>query len=143
MEFKNGILYSNGKPFTGSYGGKTYKSGLESTEAPPMATWIITALTTIPELNAVYAKVRNADGSFKYDAATIATMINDTEWYRLNGPTVAQKLIDRIKGGENNYREGVNEFRQAASKVATDLGLDASDPAVSSYISSQLDTNTT
>jgi hypothetical protein len=135
MEFKNGILYSNGQPFTGSYGGKTYKSGLESTEAPPMATWIITALTTIPELNAVYAKVRNADGSFKYDAATIATMINDTEWYRLNGPTVAQKLIDRIKGGENNYREGVNEFRQVASKAASDLGLDASDPAVSSYIS--------
>ena len=135
MEFKNGILYSNGQPFTGSYGGKTYKAGLESTEAPPMATWIITALTTIPELNAVYSKVRNADGSFKYDAATIATMINDTEWYRLNGPTVAQKLIDRIKGGENAYREGVNEFRQSVSKTATELGLDASDPTVSSYLS--------
>jgi hypothetical protein len=100
-----------------------------------MSTWIITALQTIPELNAVYQKVRNADGSFKYDAATIATMINDTEWYRLNGPTVAQKLIDRIKGGENAYREGVNEYRQSVSKVATELGLDASDPAISSYLS--------
>ena len=106
-----------------------------TTAAPPMATWIITALSTIPELNAVYQKVRNADGSFKYDAATIATMINDTEWYRLNGPTVAQKLIDRIKGGENNYREGVNEYRQIVSKTATELGLDASDPAISSYLS--------
>lgn len=135
MEFKGGILYSNGTPFTGSYGGKTYKSGLEVTEAPPMATWIVNALSQIPELNAVYQKVRNADGSFKYDAATIATMINDTEWYRLNGPTVAQKLLDRIKGGENAYREGVNEFRQSVSKVATELGLDASDPDVSSYLS--------
>jgi len=104
-------------------------------EAPPMSTWIIMALQSIPELNSVYQKVRNADGSFKYDAATIASMINDTDWYRLNGPTVAQKLLDRIKGGENNYREGVNEFRLSASKVATDLGLDASDPTVSSYLS--------
>jgi hypothetical protein len=104
-------------------------------DAPPMSTWIITALSQIPELNAVYQKVKNPDGSFKYDAATIATMINDTDWYRLNGPTVAQKLLDRIKGGENNYREGVNEFRLSASKVATDLGLDASDPTVSSYLS--------
>jgi hypothetical protein len=48
---------------------------------------------------------------------------------------VAQKLIDRIKGGENAYREGVNEFRLIASKTASDLGLDASDPLVSSYIS--------
>ena len=101
----------------------------------PMATWIITALQTIPELNALYQSVRKPDGSFKYDAATIATMINDTDWYRLNGPTVAQKLIDRIKGGENAYREGVNEFRQSVSKVATDLGLDATDPSVSNYIS--------
>jgi hypothetical protein len=104
-------------------------------DAPPMSTWIITALSQIPELNAVYQKVKNPDGSFKYDAATIATMINDTDWYRLNGPTVAQKLLDRIKGGENNYREGVNEFRLSASKVATDLGLDASDPSVSNYLS--------
>ena len=135
MESIGGILYKNDKPFTGKYGGKKYKSGLVETDAPPMATWIITALTTIPELNAVYQKVRNDDGSFKYDAGTIATMINDTEWYRLNGPTVAQKLIDRIKGGENAYREGVNEFRLIASKTASDLGLDASDPTVSNYIS--------
>jgi hypothetical protein len=106
-----------------------------TTTAPPMATWIITALSTIPELNAVYQKVRNADGSFKYDASTIATMINDTDWYRLNGATVAQKLLDRIKGGENAYREGVNEYRQIVSKTATELGLDASDPAISSYLS--------
>jgi hypothetical protein len=134
MESIGGILYKDGKPFTGEFGGKKYKSGLVETEAPPMATWIITALTTIPELNAVYQKVRNSDGSFKYDAATIATMINDTEWYRLNGPTVAQKLIDRIKGGENNYREGVNEYRQIVSKTATELGLDATDPMVSNYL---------
>jgi hypothetical protein len=101
----------------------------------PMSTWIITALQTIPELNALYQSVRKPDGSFKYDAATIAGMINDTDWYRLNGPTVAQKLVDRIKGGENNYREGVNEYRQSVSKVASDLGLDASDPQISSYLS--------
>jgi hypothetical protein len=100
----------------------------------PMSTWIITALQTIPELNALYQSVRKPDGSFKYDAATIATMINDTDWYRLNGATVAQKLIDRIKGGENAYREGVNEFRQSVSKTATDLGLDATDPMVSNYL---------
>ena len=134
FESIGGILYKDKKPFTGEYGGKKYNSGLVETEAPPMATWIITALQTIPELNAVYQKVRNSDGSFKYDAATIATMINDTEWYRLNGPTVAQKLLDRIKGGENNYREGVNEYRQIVSKTATDLGLDATDPAVSNYL---------
>jgi hypothetical protein len=103
-------------------------------ETPPMATWIITVLSTIPELNAIYQAVKNPDGSFKYDAAVIAGMINDTDWYRLNGPTVAQKLIDKIKGGQNNYVEGVNEFRQSASKVATELGLDASDPIVSNYL---------
>ena len=101
----------------------------------PISTWIIAMLQQVPELNALYQAVKNSDGSFKYDAATIATMINDTEWYRLNGPTVAQKLIDRIKGGENAYREGVNEFRQSVSKVATDLGLNASDPMISAYLS--------
>ena len=134
FESIGGILYKDKKAFTGEYGGKKYKAGLVETEAPPMATWIIMALETIPELNAVYQKVRNSDGSFKYDAATIATMINDTDWYRLNGPTVAQKLIDRIKGGENAYREGVNEFRLIVSKTATDLGLDATDPGISQYL---------
>lgn len=106
-----------------------------TTAGAPMSTWIIMALQQIPELASVYNAVRNPDGSFKFDANTIAAMINDTDWYRLNGPTVSSKLIDRIKGGENNYREGVNEFRQLASKVASDMGLDASDPTVSSYIS--------
>jgi len=106
-----------------------------TTAAPPMATWIVMAMQQIPELAAVYNAVRNPDGSFKYTADVIAGMINDTDWYRLNGPTVAQKLVDRIKGGENNYREGVNEYRQIVSKTATDLGLDASDPTVSSYLS--------
>jgi hypothetical protein len=111
-------------------------AGTTATSSPviPMATWIITALQQIPELNSLYQKVKNPDGSFKYDAATIATMINDTDWYRLNGPTVAQKLIDRIKGGENAYREGVNEYRQSVSKTATELGLDATDPMVSNYL---------
>jgi len=133
--FKNGKLYNGVDPFTGTYNGVQYKDGVEVQSAPPMATWIITALQQIPELNSLYQKVRNPDGSFKYDAATIATMINDTDWYRLNGPTVAQKLIDRIKGGENAYREGVNEFRQSVSKTATELGLDASDPGISQYLS--------
>jgi hypothetical protein len=99
-----------------------------------MSTWIITAMQTIPELNALYQSVRKPDGSFKYTAEVIAQMINDTDWYRLNGPTVAQKLIDRIKGGENNYREGVNEYKQIVSKTASDLGLDASNPQISSYL---------
>ena len=107
----------------------------DTTTPPPMSTWIITAMQTIPELNALYQSVRKPDGSFKYTAEVIAQMINDTDWYRLNGPTVAQKLIDRIKGGENNYREGVNEYRQIVSKTASDLGLDASDPMVSNYLS--------
>lgn len=101
----------------------------------PISTWIITMLQSVPELNALYQAVKNPDGSFKYKPEAIAAMINDTEWYRLNGATVAQKLIDRFKGGENAYREGVNEFRQSVSKVATDLGLDATDPAVSNYLS--------
>ena len=100
-----------------------------------MSTWIITALQSIPELNEIYKRVRNPDGSFKYDANTIAMMIQDSAWYRLNGPKVAGKLLDRIKGGENAYREGVNEYRQIVSKTATELGLDASDPAISNYLS--------
>jgi len=107
----------------------------DTTTPPPMSTWIITAMQTIPELNNLYQKVKNPDGSFKYTAEVIAGMINDTDWYRLNGPTVAQKLIDRIKGGENNYREGVNEYRQIVSKTATELGLDASNPQISAYLS--------
>lgn len=106
----------------------------DTTTPPPMSTWIITAMQTIPELNALYQSVRKPDGSFKYTAEVIAQMINDTDWYRLNGPTVAQKLIDRIKGGENNYREGVNEYKQIVSKTASDLGLDASNPQISSYL---------
>jgi hypothetical protein len=107
----------------------------DTTTPPPMSTWIITAMQTIPELNNLYQKVKNPDGSFKYTAEVIAGMINDTDWYRLNGPTVAQKLIDRIKGGENNYREGVNKYRQIVSKTASDLGLDASNPQISAYLS--------
>jgi hypothetical protein len=101
----------------------------------PVSTWIITMLQDIPELNALYQSAFNEDGSPKYTSAALAMMINDTEWYRLNGPTVAQKLIDRYKGGENAYREGVQEFRLTVSKVATDLGLNASDPQISAYLS--------
>ena len=102
----------------------------------PISTWIIAMLQQVPELNSLYQAVKKPDGSFKYEADVLAAMINDTEWYRANGPTVAQKLIDRFKGGENAYREGVQEFRQSVSKVASDLGLDASDPAISAYLSS-------
>lgn len=102
----------------------------------PISTWIIAMLQQVPELNSLYQAVKKPDGSFKYEADVLAAMINDTEWYRANGPTVATKLIDRFKGGENAYREGVQEFRQSVSKVASDLGLDASDPAISAYLSS-------
>lgn len=131
LTFKNGKLYDGVDPFTGTYEGKSYKDGVEQA---PMASWIITMLNSVPDLKALYDKVRNPDGSFKYDAATIASMITDTDWYRLNGATVSQRLIDRFKGGENAYRDAVNQAKGVVSKVATDLGLDASDPGISQYL---------
>ena len=131
LTFKNGKMYDGANPFTGTADGKTYKDGVE---VPPMASWIITMLTQIPDLKALFDKVRNPDGSFKYDAATIAGMITDTDWYRTNGATVSQRLIDRYKGGENAYRDAVNAAKGTVSKIASDLGLNASDPGISQYL---------
>jgi hypothetical protein len=107
-----------------------------ATSAPTVASWIINMMNSVPELKAIYDKVRDPKtGKFIYDTAAIQSMITDTDWYRLNGATVAQRLIDRFKGGENAYRDNVNEFRGLVSKVATSVGLDASDPTMSNYLS--------
>lgn len=104
---------------------------------PPVATWIVNLLKTEPQLKAIYDAVRNpATGEFIYSADAIADMITSSSWYLNNGPTVAGNIAGRSKFGEKWYQDKLNQYKITVSGIANGMGLNASDPTISTYLSS-------
>ena len=97
--------------------------------------WVLNLLQSIPELKAIYDKVRDPKtGKFLYTSDAISDMIIDSSWYRTNGPTVASRIMQKYKLGDTAYNEAVNSFKGSVSQVAANLGLDTKDAKVSQYL---------
>lgn len=89
----------------------------------PIDTWIQSALT-IPELRDIYNQVRDpATGKFIYNADGIANMITASEWYRTNGPTVSQNLLNKAKFGDTWYQNQLKNTSLVVNSLANGLGL--------------------
>ena len=109
-------------------------------QTPSMTTWIVNLLKNEPELNNIYVAVRNQDGSFNTTVNAIIDMITASSWYLKNGPTVAANVASRYKFGESFYQQKVDEYKITISGLATAIGLDVTDPTVSSYLTSLSET---
>jgi hypothetical protein len=104
---------------------------------PSISTWIINLLKNEPQLKAIYDAVRNpATGEFIYSADAIADMISSSDWYLSKGPTVAGNIAGRQRYGEKWYQDRVNQYKVTVSGIANGMGINASDPTVSTYLSS-------
>jgi hypothetical protein len=108
---------------------------------PSMTTWIVNLLKNVPELRNIYDSVRNPDGSFNRTADAIVDMITSSTWYLDNGPTVAANVAGRYKFGEKFYQEKINQYKVTISSLATQIGLDLTDPGVADYLESLAETS--
>jgi hypothetical protein len=106
-----------------------------------MTTWIVNLLKNVPELRNIYDSVRNPDGSFNRTADAIVDMITSSTWYLDNGPTVAANVAGRYKFGEKFYQEKINQYKVTISSLATQIGLDLTDPGVADYLESLAETS--
>ena len=106
-----------------------------------MTTWIVNLLKNVPELKNIYDAVRNPDGSFNRTADSIVDMITSSSWYLENGPTVAANIAGRYKFGESFYDQKVNEYKITISALATQIGLDLTDPDVADYLAGLAETS--
>jgi hypothetical protein len=122
----------------GAIDGDPFASSNKTT--PSMTTWIVNLLKNVPELNNIYTSVKNPDGSFNRTVDSIVDMITASSWYLKNGPTVAANVAGRYKFGENFYQQKVNEFKITVSALATQIGLDVSDPTISEYLTGLAET---
>jgi hypothetical protein len=111
------------------------------TKSPSMTTWIVNLLKNVPELKNIYDAVRNPDGSFNRTADSIVDMITSSSWYLENGPTVAANIAGRYKFGESFYDQKVNEYKITISALATQIGLDLTDPDVADYLAGLAETS--
>ena len=117
------------------------ESTTSTTSSPSMTTWIVSLLKNVPELRNIYDSVRNPDGSFNRTANAIVDMITSSTWYLDNGPTVAANIAGRYKFGEKFYQEKINQYKVTISSLATQIGLDLTDPGVADYLESLAETS--
>jgi hypothetical protein len=117
------------------------ESTTSTTSSPSMTTWIVSLLKNVPELKNIYDSVRNPDGSFNRTAAAIVDMITSSSWYLEKGPTVAANIAGRYKFGEKFYQEKINQYKVTISSLATQIGLDLTDPSVAAYLESLAETS--
>lgn len=108
---------------------------------PSMTTWIVNLLKNVPELKNIYDSVRNPDGSFNRTVDAIVDMVTSSSWYLENGPTVAANIAGRYKFGEKFYNQNVNEYKITISALATQIGLDLTDPTVADYLAGLAETS--
>ena len=106
-----------------------------------MTTWIVNLLKNVPELKNIYDSVRNPDGSFNRTADAIVDMITSSTWYLDKGPTVAANIAGRYKFGEKFYQDKINQYKITISSLATQIGLDLTDPGVADYLESLAETS--
>lgn len=97
--------------------------------------WIIRLLQTEPQLKAIYDQVRNPEtGEFTYTEDYIARLIQNSDWYLKNGPTVAAQVASRVKFGEKYFQGEVDKYKTTISGLAKTIGLDMADPMVAMQI---------
>lgn len=97
--------------------------------------WVIRLLQTEPQLRAIYDQVRNPKtGEFTATADYIARLIQNSDWYVKQGPTVAAQVGARAKYGEKYFQDEVGKYLTSISKLAKDIGLDMADPLVAGQI---------
>ena len=106
-----------------------------------MTTWIVNLLKNVPELKNIYDSVRNPDGSFNRTTEAIVDMITSSSWYLDKGPTVAANIAGRYKFGEKFYQDKINQYKITISSLATQIGLDLTDPGVADYLESLAETS--
>jgi len=127
------LIDGGGDPFA--------ESTTSTTSSPSMTTWIVSLLKNVPELKNIYDSVRNPDGSFNRTAAAIVDMITSSSWYLEKGPTVAANIAGRYKFGEKFYQDKVSQYKVTISSLATQIGLDLTDPSVAAYLESLAETS--
>ena len=114
---------------------------LDVTAGSAVDQWIINLVKTIPELNSIYqSSFDPKTGKATLTADVIAQKIQASNWYITNGPTVAGNLAAKFKYGQNYYNEKVSGFKNTVSALASNIGIDATDPAVSAELSSLAET---
>jgi hypothetical protein len=97
--------------------------------------WVIRLLQSTPQLKAIYDQVRNPEtGEFSYSADYIARLIQNSDWYLQNGPTVAAQVGARVKYGEKYFQDEVNKYKTSISSLAKTIGLNMADPIVAGQI---------
>ena len=116
-------------------------TGSSSSSPIYVGEWVINLLQSVPELKAIYDKVRDPKtGKFLYNSDAINDMIIDTQWYRDNGPTVASRIAQKFKTGDVAYNAEIQNFKNSISQIATNIGLNTNDPTVSTYLSGLAET---
>jgi hypothetical protein len=68
-------------------------------------------------------------------------MITSSSWYLDKGPTVAANIAGRYKFGEKFYQDKINQYKITISSLATQIGLDLTDPGVADYLESLAETS--
>jgi len=121
----------------GGFEGNPFVSSTKTT----MTTWIVNLLKNVPELKNIYASVKNPDGSFNRTTEAIVDMITSSSWYLDKGPTVAANIAGRYKFGEKFYQDKINQYKITISSLATQIGLDLTDPGVADYLESLAETS--
>lgn len=97
--------------------------------------WVIRLLQTEPQLKAIYDQVRDPKtGKFTVDANAIARLIQNSDWYIKQGPTVAAQVGARAKYGEKYFKDEVDKYKTTISGLAQTIGLDMKDPLVAMQI---------
>jgi hypothetical protein len=123
----------------GAIDGDPFATSTKTTTS--MTTWIVNLLKNVPELKNIYDSVRNPDGSFNRTADAIVDMITSSSWYLDKGPTVAANIAGRYKFGEKFYQDKINQYKITISSLATQIGLDLTDPGVADYLESLAETS--
>lgn len=123
----------------GGFAGDPFVPSTKTTTS--MTTWIVNLLKNVPELKNIYDSVRNPDGSFNRTANAIVDMITSSSWYLDKGPTVAANIAGRYKFGEKFYQDKINQYKITISSLATQIGLDLTDPGVADYLESLAETS--
>ena len=123
----------------GAIDGDPFATSTKTTTS--MTTWIVNLLKNVPELKNIYDSVRNPDGSFNRVADAIVDMITSSSWYLDKGPTVAANIAGRYKFGEKFYQDKINQYKITISSLATQIGLDLTDPGVADYLESLAETS--
>lgn len=97
--------------------------------------WVVRLLQTEPQLKEIYNQVYDPKtGKPTRSADAVARLIQNSDWYINNGPTVAAQIGARAKYGEKYFQQEVDKYKTTISGLAKTVGLDMADPMVAMQI---------